>query len=97
MRLPFQLDRYTLVEQIGAGAFGQVYRSEVRGDMGFVSEFAVKVLDAGVVARNPNVARAMAEEARLLSRLDHPNIVKVIDFKSLDHHVLGAVYFIFKG
>jgi predicted Ser/Thr protein kinase len=61
--------------------------------MGFVSDFAVKVLDAGVVARNPNVARSMAEEARLLSQLDHPNIVKVIDFKSLDHHVLGAVYF----
>lgn len=93
MRLPFQLDRYTLVEQIGAGAFGQVYRAEVRGDMGFVSDFAVKVLDAGVVARNPNVARSMAEEARLLSQLDHPNIVKVIDFKHVDHAVLGSVYF----
>ena len=93
MKLPFQLDRYTLVELIGAGAFGQVFRTEVRGDMGFVSEFAVKVLDSNVVASNPNVARQMGDEARILSRLDHPNIVKVIDFKHEDHDVLGDVYY----
>lgn len=93
MKLPFQLDRYTLVELIGVGAFGQVYRAEVRGDMGFVSDFAVKVLDANVVADNPNVARQMGDEARLLSQLDHPNIVKVVDFKHVDHRVLGSVYF----
>jgi serine/threonine protein kinase len=87
------MDRYTLVEMIGAGAFGRVYRAEVRGDMGFVSDFAVKVLDASVVATNPNVARQMADEARILSQLDHPNIVKVIDFKHVDHPVLGDVFF----
>jgi serine/threonine protein kinase len=93
VRLPFQLDRYTLVEAIGAGAFGRVYRAEVRGDMGFVTEVAVKVLDANVVAMNPNVARQMADEARILSQLDHPNIVKVIDFKHVDHGLLGDIYF----
>ncbi|MCO4773876.1 MAG: serine/threonine protein kinase, partial [Deltaproteobacteria bacterium] len=92
MKLPIQLDRYTLVEAIGAGAFGRVYRAEVRGDMGFVSDFAVKVLDSNVVQTNPNVAAQMADEARLLSQLDHPNIVKVIDFKHVDHFVLGDVY-----
>lgn len=93
MKLPFQLDRYTLVELIGAGAFGQVFRGEVRGDMGFISDFAVKVLDSNVVASNPNVARQMGDEARILSRLDHPNIVKVIDFKHEEHDVLGDVYY----
>jgi len=92
LKLPIQLDRYTLVEPIGAGAFGRVYRAEVRGDMGFVSDFAVKVLDSNVVQTNPNVAAQMADEARLLSQLDHPNIVKVIDFKHVDHFVLGDVY-----
>ncbi len=93
MKLPFQLDRYTLVDRIGVGAFGQVFRSEVRGDMGFVSDFAVKVLDSNVVADNPNVARQMGDEARILSALDHPNIVKVIDFKHVEHGVLGDVFF----
>jgi serine/threonine protein kinase len=93
MRLPFQLDRYTLVEMIGAGAFGRVYRAEVRGDMGFVTEVAVKVLDSNVVASNPNVAHQMADEAHILSQLDHPNIVKVIDFKHVDHALLGDIYF----
>ena len=93
MKLPFQLDRYLLTEQAGAGAFGRVYRAEVRGDMGFVSDFAVKVLDAAVVADNPNVARQMADEARILAQLDHPNIVKVIDFKHSDHPVIGDIYF----
>jgi len=93
MKLPFQLDRYLLVHRIGVGAFGQVYRAEVRGDMGFVSDFAVKVLDANVVADNPNVARQLGDEARILSQLDHPNIVKVVDFKHVEHSVLGNVYF----
>ena len=93
MKLPFQLDRYTLVHRIGVGAFGQVYRAEVRGDMGFVSDFAVKVLEATVVADNPNVAHQLADEARILSQLDHPNIVKVVDFKHVEHSVLGDVYF----
>ena len=93
MKLPFQLDRYTLTELIGAGAFGRVYRAEVRGDMGFVSDFAVKVLDSAVVADNSNVARQMADEARILAQLDHPNIVKVIDFKHVDHEVIGDIYF----
>jgi len=93
MKLPFQLDRYTLVHRIGVGAFGQVYRAEVRGDMGFVSDFAVKVLEANVVADNPNVAHQLADEARILSQLDHPNIVKVVDFKHIEHSVLGDVYF----
>ncbi|MEE2828411.1 MAG: serine/threonine-protein kinase, partial [Myxococcota bacterium] len=93
MKLPFQMGRYTLVELIGAGAFGRVYRAEVHGDMGFVSEFAVKVLDANIVASNPNVAAQMGDEARILSQLDHPNIVKVIDFKHEEHDVLGDVYY----
>lgn len=93
MKLPFQLGRYTLVELIGAGAFGRVYRAEVHGDMGFVSEFAVKVLDSNVVASNPNVAAQMGDEARILAQLDHPNIVNVIDFLHEDHDVLGDVYY----
>ena len=93
MKLPFQLGRYTLLEMIGAGAFGRVYKAEVHGDMGFVSEFAVKVLDANVVASNPNVAAQMGDEARILAQLDHPNIVKVIDFLHEDHDVLGDVYY----
>jgi len=93
VKLPFQLDRYTLSELIGAGAFGRVYRAEVRGDLGFVSDFAVKLLDSNVVADNPNVVRQMADEARLLAQLDHPNIVKVIDFKHQDHDILGDLYF----
>ena len=93
MKLPFQLGRYTLLEMIGAGAFGRVYKAEVHGDMGFVSEFAVKVLDANVVASNPNVAAQMGDEARILAQLDHPNIVKVIDFLHEDHDILGDVYY----
>jgi serine/threonine protein kinase len=93
VKLPFQLGRYTLVHRIGVGAFGQVYRAEVRGDMGFVSDFAVKVLDSNVVADNPNVARQLGDEARILSQLDHPNIVKVVDFKHIEHSLLGNVYF----
>ncbi len=69
-------DRYRLLDRLGGGAMGNVYRAE-HVTMGRL--FAVKVMLGEVAASDHMVAR-FSREARALSRLSHRNIVQVADF-----------------
>ncbi|HCP47852.1 MAG TPA: hypothetical protein DIU15_17565 [Deltaproteobacteria bacterium] len=92
MRLPAVLGEYRLVEQLGIGAFGNVYRAEVMGDLGFSKEVAIKLLDPLRVSDVPAVVSAFADEAGFLSKIHHPNIIKVIQFKEISHEFLGDTF-----
>ena len=75
--LPF--GRYMLRELIARGGMGEVFRAVAIGAGGFEKPVVVKRIlpqlgDSGVVSE------MFIEEARLMSRLVHPNIVQVIDF-----------------
>ncbi|HLU67787.1 MAG TPA: protein kinase, partial [Kofleriaceae bacterium] len=70
--------RYRLVEQIGEGATGTVYRAEVEGG----GEAAVKVLRAEPGARERE--RRFEREAVAGSHAEHPNCVAVRDFGALE-------------
>ncbi|MSP60573.1 MAG: serine/threonine protein kinase [Myxococcales bacterium] len=76
--------RYKLVEQLGQGATGTVWKA-VHRDLG--KAVAVKIVHADTFERS--VGRELfLHEARTASSLDHPNIVAVTDF-GIDPH-LGA-------
>ncbi len=92
MRLPQTVGEYRLIERIGGGAFGTVYRAEIEGSQGFKQECAVKLLDAGRAADEPEEVAALADEARILSRLHHPAIVHVRRFVELSHEFLGDTW-----
>lgn len=64
-----------ILEVIGEGGMGVVYRARQRG---LDREVALKVL-ADRVAEVPGFAERFEQEARALARLDHPNIVRVHD------------------
>jgi len=68
-------DAYRLDELIGAGGMGRVYRGV---QLSLQRPIAVKVLRSDRTA-DPAMVRRFLQEARLSSRLDHPNIVHVID------------------
>jgi serine/threonine protein kinase len=68
-------DDYELLGEVGAGAFGRVYR--VR-DLRLEREVALKVLDPSLTA-DPAVVERFEQEARLAARLSHPNIVNIFD------------------
>ena len=72
------LGRCLLTEQIGKGATGVVFRALHRS---LNVPVAIKVLNAAVLARDPNVARQFRSEARLLAQLNHPHVVRVWDFE----------------
>jgi len=67
------LDRYRLVEKIGEGGMGAVWRAE---DTALGREVAVKVLSERLRDDREHLSRFEAE-ARALASLNHPNIVTI--------------------
>jgi serine/threonine protein kinase len=68
-------DDYELLEQLGSGGFGRVYR--VR-DLHLEREVALKVLHPALT-QDPEVVERFRREAQLAARLSHPNIVNIYD------------------
>jgi serine/threonine protein kinase/Tol biopolymer transport system component len=71
------LGRYRVVEKIGAGGMGVVYRVH---DEQLQRDAALKVLTSGLVADGAEMAR-FHREARALAALNHPNIASIYDFE----------------
>lgn len=67
----FFLDRYKILDQIGKGQMGGVYKAV--HSLG--QTVALKILPASR-AKDPRVLGRFQREARLLTQLDHPNVVR---------------------
>ncbi len=68
--------RYTIQRRIGAGGMGAVYGA-VQHSVG--REVAIKVVNPSLVD-DPFIIKRFLREAKLTSRLSHPNAVAVLDF-----------------
>ena len=71
--------RYMLRERMARGGMGEVFRAVAVGAGGFEKPVVVKRI-LPQLGESDLLAEMFIEEARLMSRLVHPNIVKVIDF-----------------
>jgi len=69
-------DRYRVEEQLGEGAMGAVYRGR---HIKVGRTVAIKVLHDHLVQDESMVER-FEREAKIVARLEHPNLVGVIDF-----------------
>ncbi len=74
------LGHYRIVEKIGAGGMGEVYRAR---DEHLGRDVAIKVLPAGTLA-GEHARSGFRKEALALSKLNHPNIATVFDFDTQD-------------
>jgi serine/threonine protein kinase len=74
--------RYQVDAQLGKGGMGTVYRAT---DLRLTRQVALKVLAPELVA-HPTARRRMAQEANALARIEHPNVVRVLDV--FDHGAL---------
>ena len=76
-----RLGAYEVQAVIGSGGMATVYRAF---DHNLQRLVALKVL-SNDVAIQPGFAERFRQEARLIARLRHPNIVQVYDFGQVDH------------
>src|SRR2546429_3558674 len=74
------LGRYRIVEEIGAGGMGVVFRAR---DERLGRDLALKVLYPGVLHDEVSRKR-FRNEALMLSRLNHPSIQVIHDFDTQD-------------
>ena len=85
---------YRVVEQIGAGGMGEVYRA-VRADDQYQKETALKLVRTGfnsgfVIARFRN-------ERQILATLDHPNIARLLDGGTTEEEIPYFVMELIEG
>ncbi len=80
--------KYQLLEEIGRGGMGAVYRAR---DTELDREVALKVLHQP--EKSEGAAARMMREARILARLEHPSIVPVHDVGTLPD---GRVFYVMK-
>src|SRR5258708_7072894 len=74
------LGHYRIIERIGAGGMGEVYRAH---DEQLDRDVALKVLPVGTLA-DEGARRQFPSEALALAKLNHPNIETVHEFNTQD-------------
>jgi serine/threonine-protein kinase len=81
--------RYVILDFLGKGAMGKVYKAWHRM-MGRV--VALKILDPRYVANTESLAR-FKREMQLVGRLDHPNVVRAFDADRIgEYHFIAMEY-----
>lgn len=71
-----RLGPYRLIEQIGRGGMGSVWRAE-RCDGEFEQRVALKLIRGGI--DTDDVVARFRRERQILARLEHPNIARLLD------------------
>ena len=87
------LDRYRVLERLGLGAMGCVYRV---AHIFLEHEYAMKVL-FGDLSANKRIVERFRREAQVISKVRHPNVVAITDFGTTENgltflvmeHVVG--------
>ncbi len=72
------LGRYALHGEIASGGMATVYLGRLLGPVGFSRIVAIKRLHAQF-AKDPEFAALFFDEARLVARIRHPNVIPTVD------------------
>ena len=70
-----QLGNYRLLERIGGGGMGSVYRAE-RADGAFEQQVAIKLIRTGLIS--DELLERFYAERQILAKLEHPGIARLI-------------------
>jgi serine/threonine-protein kinase len=80
--------RYTIVRKLAEGGMAEIFLATALGPGGFEKDVVIKRIRPGF-ADDASFVQMFVDEARVVSRLSHGNIVQIFDF---DRH--GETYFL---
>ena len=87
------LGHYRILEVVGQGGMATVYKAE---DLREEKIAAVKVM-LPYLSRDEGLKKRFRQEAKMLSRLKHPNIVPILDYGEEDGHLYYVLPFMPSG
>ena len=86
--------RYAIDRPIASGGMATVYLGKMFGGAGFSRTVAIKKLHASL-ASDPKFSRMLLDEARMASRITHPNVVPVLDVVTSGDSVMLVFEYVF--
>jgi len=89
-----RLGEYILLEKIGSGGMGEVFKATRKGVEGFEKTFAIKRIHPHLVEENEKVIAMFIDEAKIASQLSHPNIVHIYDLGKIDNYYYIAMEYV---
>ncbi|MFO0674501.1 MAG: serine/threonine-protein kinase [Polyangiaceae bacterium] len=87
------LGRYELHDEIAAGGMASVYLGRMVGSAGFAKSVAIKRLHPHL-AKDPDLVALLLDEARLMERVRHPNVVATLDVVSEGNELLLVMEYV---
>jgi eukaryotic-like serine/threonine-protein kinase len=90
---PETVGAYELLLPIASGGMGTVYLARKRGPGGFERHVALKLTHA-YLREQPEFAAQLIEEAKIASRIVHPNVVSVLDVEDDEYGVFLVMQYV---
>jgi serine/threonine-protein kinase len=87
------IGRYVLFDEIAAGGMATVHLGKLKGPVGFSRTVAIKRLHPEY-ARDPQFVSMFLDEARLASRVRHPNVVPTLDVVTTEGQLFLVMEFV---
>lgn len=84
-----KLGHYELADRLGIGGMAEVFSATHRS----LGQVAMKLILPGL-ARDAEFADMFWDEARIASRLDHPHVVRVLDYGRVDGQLYMAMEYV---
>lgn len=81
--------RYRLIRSVAEGGMATVWLARLRGEYGFERNVAIKMI-LPTFAREPSYRDMFLDEARIASRVEHPNVAQILDLGEHD----GKLYMV---
>jgi len=91
--LPQRFGNYIVLERIGDGGMAEIFLAKMTGYSGFEKHVALKKI-LPRYSRHPSFARMLIHEAKLAARLQHFNVVQVLDLGEIDGQVYIAMEYV---
>src|SRR5262245_45708589 len=90
---PRAVGRYLLYDAIASGGMATVHLGRLVGPVGFSRTVAIKRMHESL-AQDPEFSSMFLDEARIVTRIRHPNVVPTLDVVALDNELLLVMEYV---